>query len=163
MEFFDKLGKKASETYHVTKEKASNLSEELKIRGKNSELKESIEKKYLEIGKIVYNEVKDGKDVSKDVIIENCNEISRMKDEISKLETQLLTIKKVKKCIECNAEIDITSEFCPKCGKAQPKIENVEVKEEPKDVKEVEVTEVNNVENNNSENNNVENNDGENE
>ena len=32
MDFFDKLSKKASETYQVTKEKASNLSEELKIK-----------------------------------------------------------------------------------------------------------------------------------
>lgn len=152
MDFLNKLGKKASETYQVTKEKASNLSEELKIRGKISELKDKVSKKYSEIGEIVYNEIKDGKDVSKEVVVENCEEISRAKDEISKLETQLLSIKKVKKCIDCNAEIDIDAEYCPKCGKAQPKIEKVEIKEEPTNAKEAEVTEINNVENNDGEN-----------
>ena len=34
MDFFSKLGKKASKTYQITKEKAVNLSEELKLKGK---------------------------------------------------------------------------------------------------------------------------------
>jgi hypothetical protein len=143
MEFFNKLGKKASETYQVTKEKAANISGELKIKGKISEIKEKIEKEYNEIGKVVYNEVKDGKDVSKDQITEKCEEIARLNDEISKLEVELLAIKKVKKCVGCGTELDIEAEFCSKCGKEQPKIEKVEVKEEPEDAKEAEVIEVN--------------------
>lgn len=155
MDFLNKLGKKASETYQVTKEKASNLSEELKIKGKINELKENISKAYREIGQIVYNEVKDGKDVSKDEVSEKCENISRMKDEIEKLETQILNIKKVKKCIQCGAALNIEDEFCSKCGKSQPKIEKVEVevKEEPKDAKETEVIEVSNVENTNNDSN----------
>lgn len=39
MEFFNKLGKKASQTYQATKEKATNLSDELKLKGKISEKK----------------------------------------------------------------------------------------------------------------------------
>lgn len=151
MDFFNKLGKKASETYQVTKEKASNLSEELKIRGKISELKDKIAKNYSEIGELVYNEVKDGKDVLKDTVVEKCEDISRAKDEISKLETQILSIRKVKKCVECGFELNIDDEFCSKCGKPQPKIEKVEIKEEPKDAKEAEVVEVNDVENNKNE------------
>lgn len=154
MDFFNKLGKKASETYQVTKEKASNLSEELKIRGKISELKEKISKNYSEIGEIVYNEVKDGKDVSRDTIVEKCEEISRKKDEIAKLENQILSIKKVKKCVECGFELNIDDEFCSKCGKAQPKIEKVEVKQEPVNAKEAEVVEVNDIENEKNEESN---------
>ncbi len=154
MEFLNKLGKKATETYQVTKEKATNLSEEIKIRGKISEYKEKIEEKYTEIGKEVYNQIKDGKDVSKDSITSKCDEIKISQEEISKLKEQLLAIKKVKKCVGCGAEIAIDSDFCSKCGKAQPKVENVEVKEEPKDVKEAEIIEVNDVEktDNNEEN-----------
>ena len=37
MDFFSKLGKKASETYQATKEKAVNLSEELKLKSKISD------------------------------------------------------------------------------------------------------------------------------
>ena len=74
-----------------------------------------------------------------------------IKDEISKLEVQL-ALKKVKKCINCGAELDIDAEFCSKCGNKQPVVEKVEVKEEPSDTKEAEVVEVNNVEENKEEN-----------
>ena len=83
MDFLNKLGKKASQTYQATKEKASNITDELKLRGKISDQKEKIEKLLKEIGEIVYNEVKDGKDVSKDAIVEKCDEVSKAKDEIS--------------------------------------------------------------------------------
>lgn len=156
MDFLNKLGKKATETYQVTKEKATNLSEELKIRGKISDYKEKIEEKYSEIGKEVYNQIKEGKDVSKDSIISKCDEITISQEEISKLKEQLLALKKVKKCTGCGAEIAIDSEFCSKCGKEQPKVEKVEIKEEPNDIKEAEVIEVNDVE---KENNDEENKD----
>ena len=153
MDFLNKLGKKATETYQVTKEKASNLSEEIKIKSKIGDYKDKIKEKYNEIGKEVYNQIKDGNDVSKDSIISKCDEITIAKNEISKLEEQLLAIKKVRKCSECGTEIPIDSDFCSKCGKKQPKVEKVEIKEEPKDVKEAEVIEINNVENNEEINN----------
>ena len=153
MDFLNKLGKKATETYQVTKEKASNLSEEIKIKSKIGDYKDKIKEKYNEIGKEVYNQIKDGNDVSKDSIISKCDEITIAKNEISKLEEQLLAIKKVRKCSECGTEIPIDSDFCSKCGKQQPKVEKVEIKEEPKDVKEAEVIEINNVENNEESNN----------
>ncbi len=153
MDFLNKLGKKATETYQVTKEKASNLSEEIKIKSKIGDYKDKIKEKYNEIGKEVYNQIKDGNDVSKDSIISKCDEITIAKNEISKLEEQLLAIKKVRKCSECGTEIPIDSDFCSKCGKKQPKVEKVEIKEEPKDVKEAEVIEINNVENNEESNN----------
>ena len=152
MEFLNKLGKKASETYQVTKEKAVNLSEELKLRGKISEYKEEIVKNYKDIGEIVYNEMKNNNDVSKEAVTSKCEEIDKANDEISKLEVQLLALKKVKKCINCGAELDIDAEFCSKCGNKQPVVEKVEVKEEPSDTKEAEVVEVNNVEENKEEN-----------
>lgn len=158
MDFFNKLGKKASETYQATKEKASNISDELKLKGKISEQKEKIEKMYKEIGEIVYNEVKDGKDVSRDTIIPKCDEISKAKDQISKLETEILAVKKIKKCANCGAELDISAEFCSKCGKEQPKTEKVEIKEDAPKAENAEVVEVSNVNEENNENNGENNN-----
>ena len=151
MDFFNKLGKKASETYQATKEKASNLSDELKLRGKISDQKDIIEKLYKEIGKTVYEDVKDVKDVSRNAVVSKCDDISKAKDEIAKLETEILAVKKIKKCAECGTELDINAEYCSKCGKEQPKVEKVEVVEEPKEAKDAEVSEVSNV---NEENNN---------
>lgn len=129
MDFFDKLGKKANETYKATMEKANSLSEEIKIKGKITEVKEKIEKMYTEIGKFVYNELKDGKDAPREEVTAKCDEISKLFDEITKLEADLLAAKGRKKCSSCGEEIDVKAEFCPKCGKEQPKIE-VEVSEE---------------------------------
>ena len=140
MDFFAKLSKKASETYQFTKEKATNLSEELKMKGKINELKENVEDLYIEIGKNVYSELKEGKDVAEEDILNKCNEISEKNDEISKLKEKLLTLKKMKTCPHCGAKIDKDDLYCSKCGKEQPKAENVEVKnEEPKETKEAEV------------------------
>ena len=96
MDFFNKLSKKATETYNFTKEKASNLSEELKLKGKMSELQRNVEDLYLNIGKKVYNELKDGKNVSEDEILSKCDEISKANDEISKLKEKILSLKKIK-------------------------------------------------------------------
>ena len=161
MNFFSKLSKKASKTYQATKEKAVNLSEELKLKGKISDLKDKINNIYIEIGKIVYNEIKDGKDVSKEEIILKCEEISKCNEEIEKIQLEILALKKVRKCINCGEELDLEDNFCFKCGTKQPEIEKVEVKNEvAEDVKEAEVIEVNNAENSNednNENNNLEN------
>ena len=143
MDFFSKLSKKASETYQFTKEKASNISEELKIKGKINEYKQNIEELYLNIGKKVYTELKDGKTVAEEEILEKCDQISNANDEISKLKDKLLTLRKVKTCPNCGAKLDSDDLYCSKCGKEQPKVENVEVKkEEPENTKEADVVDV---------------------
>ena len=54
MEFFDKLGKKASETYKATAEKTSKVAKEAKLKLKINELKSDVSDLYEEIGKKVY-------------------------------------------------------------------------------------------------------------
>ena len=54
MDFFDKLGKVASQTYKTTTEKADKLAKETKIKMKINENKAKIEKIYNEIGEAVY-------------------------------------------------------------------------------------------------------------
>ena len=143
MDFFSKLGKKASKTYQVTKEKAANLSEELKLKGKINDLKDKIEDVYKEIGKTVYDEVKDGKDVSKEEITAKCETISKYKDEIEKLQADILALKNVVKCSNCGVELDLGDPFCYKCGAKQPEVEKVEIKEETEEiVKNAEVIEI---------------------
>lgn len=54
MDFFDKIGKKASKTYRYTAEKTSKLAKEAKLRMSMSENKAKIEDLYEEIGKRIY-------------------------------------------------------------------------------------------------------------
>lgn len=154
MEFFNKLGKKASEAYQATKEKASDISEEIKIKNKINNLEEKVYEIYAEIGEKVYNELKEGKDVSKEEISGKCEEISSKKDEMSRLHAQLLTLKKMKKCVNCGEKLDIDAEFCSKCGTKQPENEKVEVQENPEEgTKDAEVIEINDVEENKKDSN----------
>ena len=48
MEFFDKLGKKASEAYKVTADKTGKIAKEAKLRMKMSELKSQIKAKNVD-------------------------------------------------------------------------------------------------------------------
>ena len=141
MNFFNKLGKKATETYQFTKEKTTKISEELKLKNKINENKSKIEEIYIEIGKCVYNEYKTEEKCDK--LTEKCEEIMALQEENHRLEDKILGIKNLKKCIKCNFEISKDSEFCNKCGEKQPIDENVEIQEEPsEDVKEAEVIEI---------------------
>ncbi len=146
MDFFDKLSKKATETYQVAKEKTTNLSEELKLKSKYNNLEETNYQIFAEIGEIVYNELIEGRDVDKEQILAKTDKITINKNEMEKLKLQILDIKNIKKCVVCGNELNKDSEFCSKCGAAQPKTEKVDVKPEPKDAKETEVVDVNNVE-----------------
>lgn len=151
MDFFNKLGKKASETYQVTKEKTAKFSGEMKLKGKISDAKNKITDLYEEIGQHVYNQYKTNTEEGKDKIIAKCEEISKQFDEISKLETEILALKEVKKCTECGAEINQKDDFCSRCGKQQTKTETVEVKievqEQPQQAQDAEVTEIKDVPN----------------
>ncbi len=151
MNFFDKLGKKANETYQATKERATTLTEEIKIKSKISDTNDKIDGLYNEIGKFVYNELKEGRDASRELVTEKCNEISALNDELEKLRADLLALKNIKKCVKCGRELELKAEFCSNCGEKQPKIEpKVEVKnEEPENAQDANVIEINNPDNNN--------------
>lgn len=146
MDFFNKLGKKASETYQVTKEKTVKFSEEVKLKMKLNETKAEIENLYKEIGENVYTQYKTNTEEMSEEIKDKCEKVSNKFDEISKIESDILKLRKVKKCIECKEEIEENADFCPKCGKPQPKEEKINVEENVSDeeMKDADVTEINN-------------------
>ena len=135
MEFFDKLGKKASEAYKVTAEKTGKLAKEAKLRMKISDLKSQINTIYKEIGETVYQKHtrEGGYDITKE-IEEKCTKIDVLSDEIESNLKQCLELKDKRQCPSCFAEIEKDVKFCPKCGAKQE-----EIQEEP--AKEVEVIE----------------------
>ena len=51
MDFFSKLGKKASQTIQITKEKTTKISEELKLRNKINENKNKNEENFNNLNK----------------------------------------------------------------------------------------------------------------
>ena len=135
MEFFDKLGKKASEAYKVTADKTGKLAKEAKLRMKMGELKSEINDIYEEIGKKIYeNHVKEEKEDISSLIEDECTKIDCLSDEIESILKECLKLKDKRQCPNCYAEIEKDVKFCPKCGTKQE-----EQQEEP--AKEVEIVE----------------------
>lgn len=132
MEFFDKLGKKASEAYKVTADKTGKIAKETKIKFRIGELKSQINNIYEEIGKKVYEKhIREEELCIKKDLEEQCTKIDVLSDEIDSLLKECLLLKDKKQCQKCYKEIEKDAKFCPNCGEKQT--------EEP--AKEVEVLE----------------------
>ena len=154
MEFFDKLGKKASETYKFTAEKTGKFAKEAKLRMKMNENKSDIEGLYKQIGKKVYEKhlLQDTININEE-LEEECTKIDILSDEIESALNEILSLKDIKQCSNCYEKIDKNSKYCPNCGDKQEEIveENAddathedsdESEEQP--AKEVEVIDVTN-------------------
>ena len=133
MEFFDKIGKKASEAYKVTADKTGKIAKETKMKLKINELKSEINDMYKEIGRKVYEKhvIEDDISIKKDLETE-CTKIDVLSDEIEELLEQCLSLKDKKQCQNCYKEIDIESNYCPNCGEKQ-KTQEVEKETENKE------------------------------
>ena len=137
MEFFDKLTKKASETYRGAAEKTGKLAKEAKLKIKINENKSKINDIYEEIGKKVYQKHTSNEEVCiKKDLEEECAKIDILSSEIDSYHKEILELSNVKACTNCGEHMAKEAKFCPKCGTEQP-----EIVEEP--AKEVEVVDDN--------------------
>ena len=96
MDFFNKLSKKASETYQFTKDKTTKISGELKLRNKINECKNKIEGIHEEIGRMVFAQYKSNTMGELEEIKGKCEEIDKLNEEISTAETAILELKEIK-------------------------------------------------------------------
>ena len=143
MDFFDKLGKKATEAYKVTADKTGKLAKETKLKFKMGELKSKIEDIYEEIGKKVYEKHVQKEEISANDLLEECKQIDELSNEIEKIRQECLDLKDKKQCSKCFKEIDKNMKFCPECGAKQEEEEakEVEILEKIEDEKESAVSE----------------------
>lgn len=120
MDFFDKLGKKASEAYKVTADKTGKIAKETKLKFKINELKTQIEDVYEEIGKKVYEKHIREEEISINTDLEEkCTKIDVLSDEIDTLLKECMELKDKKQCPQCYKEIDKEYNYCPNCGEKQ--------------------------------------------
>ena len=140
MDFFDKLGKKATEAYKVTADKTGKIAKETKLKFKMGELKTKIEDIYEEIGKKVYEKHVQKEEISiANDLAEECKQIDEMSSEIERIRQECLELKDKKQCPNCFKEIDRNMRFCPECGAKQEdeqKAKEVEIIENPEESKE---------------------------
>ncbi len=130
MDFFDKIGKKASEAYKVTADKTGKIAKETKIKIEMGKLKAKIDEYYEEIGKAVYETHVKNEEGNKEKIEELCVEIDVLSDQISLMEKECLDLNDKRKCPNCFKEIDRDNKYCPHCGTEQEIVEAKEVEVE---------------------------------
>ena len=120
MEFFDKIGKKASEAYKITADKTGKIAKETKLKLKMGDLKGQINDLYEEIGKKVYEKHvrKENIDIEKE-LEEQCAKIDMLSEEIENILKQCMDLNDKKQCLNCHKEIDKNMNFCPECGAKQ--------------------------------------------
>lgn len=117
MDFFDKLGKKVSETYNVASEKTSKLAKEAKLKIAISETEEKVEEEYKKIGKAVYEKYVNNRDEEVALgFIEEFKNIDQYEESIKKAKKEILDLKDKKKCEKCGTEYETKFDFCPSCG-----------------------------------------------
>lgn len=159
MEFFDKLTKKATETYKGAAEKTSKLAKEAKLKMKINENKSKINELYQEIGRKVYQKHTANEELCiKKNLEEECAKIDIISAEIEKYHKEILELSNLKNCVKCKEPMDKDAKFCPKCGEEQPVVEetpamDVEVVEE-NNIEEVNENSSSDTENNTQENQN---------
>ena len=130
MDFFEKLGKKATETFNSAAEKTNKIASETKIKLKINDCKSKIKDLYQDIGKIVYQKfVLDGNLEVKEDIEEQLSKISELTNQIEEYEKQILNLSDMKQCVNCKNKIEKNAKFCPECGAEQPEevVHEVEV------------------------------------
>ena len=127
MDFFNKLGKKASEAYKTTADKTGKIAKETKLKFRMGELKSKLEDIYEEIGKKVYEKHVKNEGITENDVLEECKQIDEMSEEIESIKKECLELKDKKICQKCFKEIDKNMKFCPECGAQQEEEEAKEV------------------------------------
>lgn len=118
MKFIDKITKTANETYKYTTEKTSKLAKEVKLKSLISKDKEKVNEVYKKIGELVYQShirENENNDILNEVE-DLCKEIDAYSKEIELNRMELLKLKDLKQCQNCNFEIGLDFKFCPNCG-----------------------------------------------
>jgi predicted RNA-binding Zn-ribbon protein involved in translation (DUF1610 family) len=133
MSVFENFTKKVSDTAKAAAKKSGDIVEITKLNMNVGSEEDKIEKKYSEIGKLLYESYVSGKTVGEE-FKPHCEEIEKYFENVSAMKQKIQELKKIKNCPVCGAELEADVLFCPKCGTKQ---EIPESKEEPeKDEKE---------------------------
>ena len=138
MDFFNKAKEKIAKTSGDVAKKAKDLTEITKCNSQISSNENTIKATYTEIGKYVYENLKDDAPAE---IAEKMTLIDNALAEIDRLKAEIMKLKGSIKCEQCGAEVDAESAFCPKCGAKTPEpvvdvVDEGEVKEVGEEVKE---------------------------
>ena len=116
MDFFDKLSKKASDTYKVTAEKTSKIAKKIKLWLEISNYKSNMEDLYKIVGKKIYQKYAAQEEMQLEDIQDELNKLDTISEKIDIANKEIMSLKDKIKCQNCNYEMSEEYEYCPKCG-----------------------------------------------
>lgn len=126
MDFFNELAETIKDTSKAVKQNAKDAAKIAKINNQIKNEESRINAAYLSIGKRFYEE--NAGEVMEDYI-QDFSVINESKAKIQNLKVQLIQLKGVCSCPQCNAEVPASFTFCNFCGAKlvveEPKEENV--------------------------------------
>ncbi|MDR0978823.1 MAG: hypothetical protein LBL91_02645 [Lachnospiraceae bacterium] len=148
MDFLDKIGKTANETYKGTVEKTGRIAKITKKKISIYDNKSRIREIYEDIGRKVYEKHIREQDISiREDLNYECEKIDKLSNEIKELKQEILKSKNQKQCKRCYANIDISYSYCPTCGENQTNesfkervrenLENADIKPENEEKKQI--------------------------
>lgn len=113
MAFLDEIGKKISQTGQSALQKTKELADVTRLNGLVSDEERRINNSYLQVGKLYVSLH------SNDFESDFSSMIGLIKESEMKIEDykhQIQTIRGVKRCLSCGAEVAADAAFCNSCG-----------------------------------------------
>lgn len=118
MSFFENLSKKVGDTAKAAARKSGDIVEVTKLNMNIGAEEDRIKRKYLEIGKAVYEAYTKDEEIPSS-FIELCEKVKGYEKNIEEMRSKIHELKGIKFCPSCEAELEADVAFCPKCGTKQ--------------------------------------------
>lgn len=119
MDYINKAINAITKTGNEVGQKAKGTAEIAKLKNKIMTKENSIKYIYAEIGKYVYENLKED---APEEIAEKMAKIDAELAEIAKCKEEINKFKGIRLCEKCGKEVAATSAFCPSCGTKMPEI-----------------------------------------
>ncbi len=133
MAFFEKFGEKISSAGKDVAKKTKELADVTKLNMQIGSEEDNIKNNYVEIGKLYYGLFSSSPD---ERLAPLCSSITESLNKINTYKEQIQTIKGIKKCPKCGAEIADSALFCSVCGNKTSSEEEKEPEEAKTETKE---------------------------
>lgn len=95
--------------------KATDIADSSVLAISAGNIKNEIEKKYMELGRIYYNESKSGT-LDSDDLEDLTGEIDILMDQLNAIRAKRASLRNKKVCPKCKRSVPKDSSFCNKCG-----------------------------------------------
>lgn len=123
MSFFDDLGKTLTDKSQEVAKKAKDVTEVTRLNSQISSEQKKIEACYTDIGRMYYQKMNGNPEPE---YAELAAQISQSMANIEAWRSEITRIRKIKKCVNCGAEISADAQFCNMCGAKNEVVQEAE-------------------------------------